>query len=85
MTPKKPIAWYVKVRIQLGIALMGNDFMGVCSLWQLIADRAREAVRPDGSVILAKCEPLAEALYAQTPGNWQLTLTRCDTEERPTT
>lgn len=74
--PAGTVSRWVKFRIRLGIALMGQDFLGVCSLWQLIADRARAAVKPDGTVVLAECQALADALYTQTPGDWTLTLTR---------
>lgn len=74
--PARTVSRWVKFRIRLGIALMGNDFLGVCSLWQLIADRARAAVKPDGRVILSECQALADALYTQTPGDWTLVLTR---------
>lgn len=64
-----------KARIRLGMALMGDDFCQAIALYQLITDRARDAVTPTGHVVLARCEPLAEALYKQVPGNWQLTVT----------
>lgn len=75
--PRKPkVSAWMKLRIRLGMWMMGGEFSGVVALYQLIADRARECVTPNGEVILAKAQPLADVLYAQTPGDWHLTLTR---------
>ena len=45
------------------------------TLW-LIRERAMKCITPDGRVILADCQALADVLYTQIPGEWQLTITR---------
>ena len=64
-----------RLRIRLGLWIVGGDLLGAVTLLQLIAERAKRCITPDGHVILAECKPLADALYAQTPGHWTLTLT----------
>ncbi len=67
-----------RVRLRIGASIMGADWFGVVGVLWLIRDRAREAIRADGSVILADCQPLADALYSQLPGRWKITITRLD-------
>lgn len=44
-------------------------------LW-LINKRAMKCVTRDGHVILSEVLPLAEALYAELPGTWIVTIER---------
>jgi hypothetical protein len=78
MTARPPlrISRLTKLRIQIGLMLLGGDFHGIVSLYQVIADRARACVTPEGQVLTAGLKPLTEALYTQLPGNWRLTCER---------
>jgi hypothetical protein len=67
-----------RLRIRLGLWILGEGFAGsVARLW-LVHERAKAAVSESGHVVLAKCEPLAEALYAPIPGNWRLSVERIE-------
>lgn len=69
-----------KARFRLGCWLLGDGYRGaVMRLW-LIRERAMQAITPDGEVVLAKCQPLSDALYAPIPGRWSFTISHVDDE-----
>ena len=65
-------------RIRLGAWILGDRYIAVMAGLWTIRDRAMRAVKQDGTVVLAECEPLAEALYEPLPGLWRMTLERID-------
>jgi hypothetical protein len=65
-----------RIRTRVAWWLLGADWALVIGRLWLIHDRAKVAIQPDGSVILAKCESLAEALYKPIPGVWTVTISR---------
>lgn len=68
--------WIRLLRLRLAVLLFGDGWSGCVSRLWLIRERAMAAVTKDGRVNLAECQALADALYADIPGNWQLTLSR---------
>jgi hypothetical protein len=70
--------WWLRARLRVGCAIIGPGWLGYVTACTILRQRARECITPDGQVILAKCQPLADALYAQIPGDWTLTATRTD-------
>lgn len=85
------LAWFdrmqwlaMKWRVRLGMKIVGRSYLDAVSRLWLIRERAMTAITRDGHVILADCPALAEALYADIPGEWQVTttLTRVDHSAR---
>lgn len=64
----------IRARLRLASWIMGDRWWGAVSRLQLIRQRAEIAITRDGSVILADCPALAEALYEDIPGSWTLTV-----------
>jgi hypothetical protein len=77
------LAWRIEqwLRLRIGSAILGGGWLGVLMRYKLIAERAQDCITPDGRVILANCAPLAEALYAQIPGEWTLSVVRTRTTD----
>lgn len=69
---------YTRARMRLGAAILGRGWLGVMTALLIIDKRARDCITPDGRVILANCQPLADALYAQIPGIWTFTATEAE-------
>lgn len=72
-----------RARLRIGAWILGGGWFGAITRLQLIHQRAEKAVMRDGSVVLADCEALAEALYGEVPGIWTLTVRRTDEEAGP--
>ncbi len=70
--------WIDRARVTIGAKIIGGDLYASLGLLALIKQRAQQAVTPDGRVSLADCKPLADVLYAETPGIWSVTMTRTD-------
>lgn len=70
-----------KLRVRVGAWLIGGDYLATIARLWLIRERAKAAVASDGTVVLAECASLAEALYEPLPGSWDFTLQR--SPERP--
>lgn len=67
-----------RVRLRLASWLFGGGWYGAITRLQLVHQRAKLAITPDGHVVLAECEALAEILYADVPGEWKLTVERVE-------
>lgn len=67
-----------RVRLRLASWLFGGGWYGAIARLQLIHQRAKLAITPDGHVVLAECEALAEILYADVPGEWKITVERIE-------
>jgi hypothetical protein len=70
------LVWWQRLRLRLGAKLIGGGWLGALTRHVLIAQAARECITMDGQVILAKCQPLADALYADMPGQWSFSATK---------
>ena len=68
------------LRLALASLILGRGWYGVISRLWIVYDRAKLCITKDGQVILSECKPLADALYADIPGQWKLTI-----EELPPT
>jgi hypothetical protein len=62
----------IRLRMKLAGWILGDGWTGVISRLWLIRDRAMEAVDKSGQIIPEKSKPLAEALYHDVPGTWEL-------------
>lgn len=71
-------------RLRLAIVLFGGGWGGVISRLWLIRERAMAAVTREGRVDLANCQALADALYENIPGKWQLTIIKVSDSGSPT-
>ena len=70
---------FARLRLRVGSAILGGGWFSVTMRYIQIARCARDCITPDGRVILAKCQPLADALYAEEiPGRWRLDMTLMD-------
>lgn len=72
----RTVAWtlYQRARLRLGAAILGRGWLGTMQANIIIANRARACITPEGQVILANCQPLADALYKPIPGRWALSV-----------
>ena len=68
-------AWF-RFRVRLGAWLIGDRFFDHLLFFVQIFQLARRAVHEDGTVTLSECEPLADALYRQPVGEWELSVER---------
>lgn len=75
--------WLVHLRLRAASVLLGGGWAHIVMRLWLIRDRAMAAVTPEGRVNLAECKALSDALYANLPGSWRLTITREAGQERP--
>lgn len=65
-------------RLKVAAWVAGDNMAGVVAALWLTRIRAKAAITPDGQVVLDKCKPLAEVLYAPLPGKWRFRMERVD-------